>query len=175
LHPFPHLRTLSLSISSDVEAGKVDGLAMAGLLCSLREMPLLCSLILVRSVEQELAEYVAAWKTLMDGLDAAAPNLRELTLIKCTLPSLEQLNAGAQLHVLQLHECDFKGEPATAAEALVQWVQSMRHLERLAVIRCNFPLTDAQRMQLTHLRYSSHRCANFAGRSRHVVRAQLRP
>jgi hypothetical protein len=177
LHPFPHLRTLNLSISAAVGAGKMDGSAVAGLLCSLRDMPLLCSLTLSLSVEQELAEYVAAWKTLLDGLDAAAPNLRELTLIKCTLPSLEQLNAGVQLRGLHLHECDFKGAQFTAAEALVQWVRSMRHLERLAITRCNFPLTDAQRMQLTPPSLLIPSLRQFRWGSRHVGRAQrqLRP
>jgi hypothetical protein len=173
LHPFPHLRTLFLSISSDVAAGKVDELAVTGLLSSLRDMPQLSSLAL--SVERGAAEYTAAWRALLDGLDAAAPHLRELTLTKCTLPSLEQLNAGVQLRDLHLHECDFTGAQSTAVEALVQWVRSMRHLERLAVTRCNFPLTDAQRMQLTPPSLLIPSLREFRWGSRRVGRAPLRP
>jgi hypothetical protein len=147
LHPFPHLRTLSLSISSDVEAGKVDGLAVTGLLSSIRDMPQLSSLIFI--VERLLAEHTPAWRTLLDGLDAAAPHLRELTFNKCTLPSLSKLTAGAQLRVLSLRDCCFKDVGAASAQAFLQWVQSMRHLEQLSVIRCFLPLSSVQRMQLT--------------------------
>jgi hypothetical protein len=76
---------------------------------------------------------------------------------------------------LHLHECDFTGAQSTAVEALVQWVRSMRHLERLAVTRCNFPLTDAQRMQLTPPSLLIPSLREFRWGSRRVGRAPLRP
>jgi hypothetical protein len=65
------------------------------------------------------------------------------------LPSLSKLNGGAQLRLLSLRDCRFKDVGDASAQAFLQWVQSMRHLEQLSVIRCLLPLSSVQRMQLT--------------------------
>jgi hypothetical protein len=142
LRSFGNLRRLSISPGPD----RMDGAAIADLLSSLRAMP---NLFKLRLVPHNDDWNTAKWRQLLDGLDAAAPQLRELTLIKCTLPSLARLNAGAQLRVLHLHGCDFMFARATVSRALLQWLQSMRHLEHLCVLGSFGSLTAAQFMQLT--------------------------
>jgi hypothetical protein len=163
LHSLSFLRKLVISPTPDAaDAGMLDGAAIAELLSSLRGMPNLSYLVLgperppsrdpddphPDGPDGPLLNY-AAWRKVLDGLDAAAPQLRELTLIRCTLPSLAQLNAGAQLRVLRLDDCRFEDVQAATTEEFQQWVRSMRHLERLTVIRCFLPLSDPQRQQLS--------------------------
>jgi hypothetical protein len=142
LRSFGNLRRLSISPGP----ARMDDAAIADLLSSLRSMPHLFKLRLVPHRDDW---NTAKWRHLIDGLDAAAPQLRELTFINCELPSLARLNAGAQLRVLHLHGCDFKGARATVSRAFLQWLQSMRHLEHLCVLGSSVSLTDAQFMQLT--------------------------
>jgi hypothetical protein len=130
-------------------SGLLDADVIAALLSSLRAMPQL--FIFALGPAGPLMNFVTDWRPLLDRLDAAAPQLRELTFRNCTvtLPSLSQLNAGAQLRVLSLRDCCFEGAQDNAAEVLLQWIQSMRHLEQLSVSSCFLPLSSVQRMQLT--------------------------
>jgi hypothetical protein len=86
--------------------------------------------------------------TMIDGLAAAVPQLRELRLRWFSpLPSLNRLTACTQLRSLYLTECGRKdGEPN---DDLLQLLSSLRHLERCFVINCHLWLTDEQRAQLT--------------------------
>jgi hypothetical protein len=140
LRSFSRLHKLTLTPHPPMDVTAVDGL-----LSSLREMPNLSSLAVGPDNHQNSP---ATWRKLLDGLDAAAPQLRELTFSLCTLPSLTQLNAGAQLRVLYLQSCGFEGAQDSTTDEFLQWVRSMRHLERLRVTY-SLLLTIGQRQQLT--------------------------
>jgi hypothetical protein len=142
LRSFSKLR--KLEIQDPGKGDEIDEAAVSALLSSLREMSHLTFFLIngmcMVSIQQS---------TLVEGLGAAVPQLRELTL-SCfrALPSWRPLRTCTQLRSLRLICCDREDDQPPANDVL-ELLSSLRHIERVEFDGCDLLLTDAQRAQLT--------------------------
>jgi hypothetical protein len=139
LHSFSKLRRLRVA----PQFGFLPAADASELLSSLRALSNLLSLEIIGRL---LSASIKG--TMIDGLAAAVPQLRELRLRWFSpLPSLSRLAACTQLRSLHLTDCGRKDGESNAD--LLQLLSSLRHLERCFVINCGLRLSDEQRAQLT--------------------------
>jgi hypothetical protein len=87
-------------------------------------------------------------RTLLDGLDAAVPQLRELDIASVrTLPLLSGLRTCTQLRNLRLLKCH-RGN-GDSVDDVLQLLQSLRHLALFRVFDSKLRLMDEQRALFT--------------------------
>jgi hypothetical protein len=148
-HCFPLLRSFTklrkLRVSSG--AGDVSDPEAADLLSSLRAMPDLTNLKI-----RDWSGAIIIKTALLDGLGAAVPQLRKLSLSQCrALPPLNGLSTCAQLRKLKMTRCRRAASThgSQPIDDVLQLLRSLRHIEHVELRYCSPPLTDAQRAQLT--------------------------
>jgi hypothetical protein len=133
------LRKLSIATRA-----ALDNAGVVELLSVLRSLSELTSLRVGRFAAD------AVQKAVLDGLSAAVPHLREITLFDLyPLPPLTALSACTQLRTLRLTgACE--RDRGQSCDDILQLILSLPHLEFVEVDdRCNLSLTAAQRVQFT--------------------------
>jgi len=139
LRPMSGLRTLRVRC----QPGGFGEVAADALLSSLRSLSHLTRF----EMDGEGASAVAV-RTLMDGLGAAVPQLRELDISSvCTLPLLSGLRTCTQLGNLRLLKCH--RDNGDSVDDVLQLLPSLRHLALFRVFDSNLRLTGEQRTLFT--------------------------
>jgi hypothetical protein len=125
------------------QPGGFGEVAADALLSSLRSLSHLTRF----EMDGEGASAVAV-RTLLDGLGAAVPQLRELDIASVrTLPLLNGLRTCTQLRNLRLLKCH--RDDGDSVDDVLQLLPSLRHLALFRVFDSNLRLTDEQRAVFT--------------------------